>query len=38
MVSLFPTQDEQMLELTQLRCELHEHNYRYYVLDNPQIR
>jgi len=37
MVSLFPTQDEQMLELTQLRCELHEHNYRYYVLDNPQI-
>ncbi len=37
MVSLFPTQDEQMLELAQLRYELHEHNYRYYVLDDPKI-
>jgi len=34
MMSLFPTQDEQ---LKKLRCELHEHNYRYYILDNPQI-
>ncbi len=37
MMSLFPTQDEQLKKIAQLRCELHEHNYRYYILDNPQI-
>jgi len=37
MMSLFPTQDEQLKKLAQLRNELHEHNYRYYVLDEPQI-
>ena len=37
MVSLFPTQDETMAKVAQLRHALHEHNYRYYILDNPQI-
>jgi len=36
-MSLFPTQDELLKKIAQLRCELHEHNYRYYVLDEPKI-
>lgn len=37
MMSLFPTQGDKLEKITQLRRELHEHNYHYYVLDNPQI-
>ncbi len=37
MMSLFPAQDEQLKKIAQLRCELHEYNYHYYILDNPQI-
>jgi len=37
MMSLFPTQDEQLKKIAQLRSNLREHNYRYYILDDPKI-
>jgi len=36
-MQLFPTDDEKLNELKQLRLLLHEHNYRYYILDDPDI-
>ena len=37
MMSLFPTQAEKLEKIAQLRHVLHEHNYHYYILDNPRI-
>jgi len=35
--SLFPTQDDLLKDIVQRRQLLHEYNYSYYILDEPQI-